>query len=109
MIGKERVREMVKIVDKDHRAFEGTKIAAAGSENDGDQLRVEEVMPSKTSTSNFYPVPSVLMPSQKRLDRRNLAGKRSGANERGGIGSNWDLAGQGWDSADRDRRQAIPT
>jgi hypothetical protein len=46
------MREVVKIVDEDHCAFEGTKIAAAGSENDGDQLRVEEVMPSKTSTSD---------------------------------------------------------
>jgi hypothetical protein len=47
LISQEKVREVMKIVDEDHRAFEGTKIAAAGSENDGDQLRVEEVIPSR--------------------------------------------------------------
>jgi hypothetical protein len=47
LIREEKVREVVKIIDEDHCAFEGTKIAAAGSENDGDQLRVEEVMPSR--------------------------------------------------------------
>jgi hypothetical protein len=47
LIREEKVREVVKIVDKDHCAFEGTKIAAAGSKNDGDHLREEEGMPSK--------------------------------------------------------------
>jgi hypothetical protein len=47
LISQEKVREVMKIVDRDHCAFEGTKIAPAGSENDSDQLRVEEGMPSK--------------------------------------------------------------